>query len=97
AGNRAIPRRASRPIPTCGARHVSSRAYEPNTKDNSILAQPWRRSTRLADSSLEPMARAVPIFLPICRTNAPKHHMLANDTFHIAVLPGDGIGPEVMA
>src|SRR5580700_5503092 len=23
--------------------------------------------------------------------------MLANDTFHIAVLPGDGIGPEVMA
>jgi 3-isopropylmalate dehydrogenase len=29
--------------------------------------------------------------------DAPKHHMLANDTFHIAVLPGDGIGPEVMA
>src|SRR5262245_41185436 len=26
-----------------------------------------------------------------------KHHMLANDSFHIAVLPGDGIGPEVMA
>src|SRR5919108_3758030 len=23
--------------------------------------------------------------------------MLANDSFHIAVLPGDGIGPEVMA
>src|SRR5215831_13053627 len=23
--------------------------------------------------------------------------MLANETFHIAVLPGDGIGPEVMA
>ena len=23
--------------------------------------------------------------------------MLANDAFHIAVLPGDGIGPEVMA
>src|SRR5262249_61102575 len=23
--------------------------------------------------------------------------MLANDGFHIAVLPGDGIGPEVMA
>ena len=23
--------------------------------------------------------------------------MLANDTFHIAILPGDGIGPEVMA
>ena len=23
--------------------------------------------------------------------------MLANDTFHIGVLPGDGIGPEVMA
>jgi 3-isopropylmalate dehydrogenase len=22
--------------------------------------------------------------------------MLANDAFHIAVLPGDGIGPEVM-
>ena len=30
--------------------------------------------------------------------NAPtKHRMLANDSFHIAVLPGDGIGPEVMA
>jgi 3-isopropylmalate dehydrogenase len=29
--------------------------------------------------------------------DAPKHHMLANDSFHIAVLPGDGIGPEVMA
>src|SRR5262249_29919158 len=26
-----------------------------------------------------------------------KHRMLANDSFHIAVLPGDGIGPEVMA
>jgi 3-isopropylmalate dehydrogenase len=24
-------------------------------------------------------------------------HMLANDSFHIAVLPGDGIGPEVTA
>ena len=23
--------------------------------------------------------------------------MLANDSFHVAVLPGDGIGPEVMA
>ncbi|MGE0038776.1 MAG: isocitrate/isopropylmalate family dehydrogenase, partial [Xanthobacteraceae bacterium] len=23
--------------------------------------------------------------------------MIANDAFHIAVLPGDGIGPEVMA
>lgn len=23
--------------------------------------------------------------------------MRANDSFHIAVLPGDGIGPEVMA
>src|SRR5499427_3782100 len=27
----------------------------------------------------------------------PEHRMLANDSFHIAVLPGDGIGPEVMA
>jgi 3-isopropylmalate dehydrogenase len=24
-------------------------------------------------------------------------HMLANDSFHIAVLPGDGIGSGVMA
>src|SRR6266540_5546505 len=28
---------------------------------------------------------------------ARKQRMLANDSFHIAVLPGDGIGPEVMA
>jgi len=28
---------------------------------------------------------------------ARKERMLANDSFHIAVLPGDGIGPEVMA
>jgi 3-isopropylmalate dehydrogenase len=27
---------------------------------------------------------------------ARKQRMLANDSFHIAVLPGDGIGPEVM-
>src|SRR3954451_20546924 len=26
-----------------------------------------------------------------------EHRTLANDSFHIAVLPGDGIGPEVMA
>src|SRR5919204_639910 len=36
----------------------------------------------------------IPADLPNQRT---KHHMLANDTFHIAILPGDGIGPEVMA
>ena len=30
-------------------------------------------------------------------TREGKLKMLANDTFHIAVLPGDGIGPEVMA
>ena len=32
-----------------------------------------------------------------CAHPRREHHMLANDAFHIAVLPGDGIGPEVMA
>src|SRR5262249_1188854 len=35
-------------------------------------------------------------YLPLLR-KARATQMLANDTFHIAVLPGDGIGPEVMA
>jgi 3-isopropylmalate dehydrogenase len=43
-------------------------------------------------------AGAPPYSLPARFTACqPEHTMSANNAFHIAVLPGDGIGPEVMA
>src|SRR6476659_2759577 len=71
--------------------------HDERTQGQSILQQSWRGSTRLLTTGWS-LRRALCQYPPSdFAEDAPKHHMLANDSFHIAVLPGDGIGPEVMA